>query len=118
MQRALIAALGPGMTIVLDICLGSQPDDIFPGVGNTRHTGVGNNSDIFAVQYSLYNCFSALSQIVLMVADQRFADIEVIEQFERNPRIFRSNEINFTQGSGLPAEKSRTGCQWAFRRYK
>ena len=57
-----------------------KTDDVLARVGDAGHSGVRNDRDIFSVLHPFDDRFPAFAKVVLMVADERLFDVEIIEQ--------------------------------------
>jgi hypothetical protein len=68
-------------------------------IAHTRQPGVGNDRHTFSPSKFLDQLRCPSRLVVLMITDERLANVEVREQMAAMPGVFAGNEINVSQTS-------------------
>ena len=84
---------GAGNGTDSDACGGALLHQILAGIGNGRTAGIGYQGAGLTGQDPFHNFITFESLVVLVVANQAFFDAQMVQQLQRNPGIFRGNEI-------------------------
>ena len=89
------AAAGDGL--YRDAVFSTQAHQILTGITDGGHPRVGDQRTGLTGQQAGENRLSRSGTVVLVIADQRFFDVEMIQKLHRNTGILSGNEIGVLQ---------------------
>jgi len=79
-----------------------QRDQTEAGIGNQRHAGIADERNARALFHGVDKLRSSGNFIVLVIADERLVNFEVIQKFQRVARVFAGNLIDFLEDAQGP----------------
>ncbi len=89
-----------------------------PGIGNTRHSRIGDQRDFFARREALHQLGGAHRFVVLVITDERLLDFVMLQQDSGMPRVFRGDKVGLFQRFERAQSDDRRGSRSAWRRRK
>ena len=75
----------------------AERDQILAGIGDGGGTGVGHKRTALAGKQSLDDARAAFIFVVLIIADKRLFQLQMVEKLQGNPRVLRSDEIRLRE---------------------
>ena len=81
----------------LNSAVGAHAHKLLAGVGYGRHAGVGHERAVFSGDDALENFCAGRIFVVLEIAHERLAYVEVVEQLHRNARVLCGDEVGVAQ---------------------